>query len=127
MLTQHTPAAFIAVDDADRALVFYRDALGLHYDGFDGFAHRFKVGGINLRLTAPPGGRAKADYTVFGWESDDIARDVAALTERGVTFIRYDFLKDQQDSAGIWTAPSGDRVAWFLDPDGNNLSLAQHA
>ncbi len=25
----------------------------------------------------------------------------------------------------VWTAPSGDRVAWFADPDGNNLSLTQ--
>jgi hypothetical protein len=26
---------------------------------------------------------------------------------------------------GIWTAPSGDRVAWFADPDGNTLPLTQ--
>lgn len=126
MLASHTPAAFIAVDDAERAVPFYRDILGLTYDGFDGFAHRFRVGDINLRLTTPPGGRAKAGYTVFGWESRDIAADVAALTAKGVTFERYDFFGDQQDASGIWTAPGGDKVAWFLDPDGNNLSLAQH-
>ena len=31
----------------------------------------------------------------------------------------------QQDERGIWTAPSGARVAWFRDPDGNTLSLSQ--
>jgi predicted enzyme related to lactoylglutathione lyase len=31
------------------------------------------------------------------------------------------------DHAGIWTAPGGDRVAWFEDPDGNLLSLTQFA
>jgi len=26
---------------------------------------------------------------------------------------------------GIWTTPGGDKVAWFTDPDGNNVSLTQ--
>jgi hypothetical protein len=26
---------------------------------------------------------------------------------------------------GAWTAPSGAKVAWFKDPDGNTLSLTQ--
>jgi hypothetical protein len=28
-----------------------------------------------------------------------------------------------QDDLGIWSAPSGARVAWSTDPDGNTLSL----
>jgi hypothetical protein len=32
----------------------------------------------------------------------------------------------EQDALGIWTAPSGDKVAWFKDPDGNTLSISQH-
>jgi len=28
-----------------------------------------------------------------------------------------------QDHRGTWSAPRGARVAWFSDPDGNNLSL----
>jgi predicted enzyme related to lactoylglutathione lyase len=42
-----------------------------------------------------------------------------------VVFTRYDGMG--QDALGIWTAPDGARVAWFLDPDGNNLSLTQFA
>ena len=26
---------------------------------------------------------------------------------------------------GVWTAPGGDKIAWFADPDGNVLSLTQ--
>ena len=126
MLANHTPGGFIAVEDEDRAVAFYRDTLGLEYRGFDGFAHRFRAGPINLRIVKPPQGRAPADYTVFGWETSDIAADVAALTAKGVAFNKYPFFGDQQDAAGIWTAPGGDKVAWFFDPDGNNLSLAQH-
>ena len=31
-----------------------------------------------------------------------------------------------QAANGIWTAPSGDKVAWFKDPDGNVLSISEH-
>ena len=30
------------------------------------------------------------------------------------------------DDDSIWTAPSGAKVAWFKDPDGNVLSISQH-
>jgi predicted enzyme related to lactoylglutathione lyase len=30
-----------------------------------------------------------------------------------------------QDVNGIWTTPSGDKVAWFTDPEGNNVSLTE--
>ena len=31
----------------------------------------------------------------------------------------------EQDELGIWSAPSGARVVWFEDPDGNTLSLTE--
>jgi hypothetical protein len=46
------------------------------------------------------------------------------LHGRGVAFEIYPFAQDQQ--RGIWTAPGGDKVAWFKDPDGNVLSVSQH-
>jgi predicted enzyme related to lactoylglutathione lyase len=30
-----------------------------------------------------------------------------------------------QDEFGIWDSPSGARVAWFKDPDGNILSVTE--
>jgi hypothetical protein len=53
----------------------------------------------------------------------DITAEVAALTTKSVVFERFQGLR--QDAAGIWTAPNGDKVAWFKDPDGNLLSLTQ--
>jgi hypothetical protein len=32
-----------------------------------------------------------------------------------------------QDEQGVWTAPSGDRIAWFADPDGHVLSVTATA
>jgi hypothetical protein len=49
----------------------------------------------------------------------------AWLTNRGVTLEKYPFAQDQ--TLGIWTAPEGSKVAWFKDPDGNILSISQHA
>jgi hypothetical protein len=64
-----------------------------------------------------------AKHTVLGWEVADIHAKTRELTSRGVRFERYDGLA--QDESGIWTTPSGAKVAWFKDPDGNTLSLTQ--
>jgi hypothetical protein len=42
---------------------------------------------------------------------------------RDIKFKRYEGI--EQDELGIWTSPSGARVAWFGDPDGNTLSLTE--
>ena len=55
----------------------------------------------------------------------DIAATVRGLTERGVVFLRYDGM--DQDESGVWTTPGGDKIAWFTDPDGNVLSLTRFA
>jgi len=50
-------------------------------------------------------------------------RLACGLASAGVKFERFDFFK--QDELGVWTAPNGDQVAWFKDPEGNLLSIAQ--
>lgn len=64
-------------------------------------------------------------FAVAGWQVPDLGAAVRALSERGVQFTRYDGMA--QDDLGIWTAPGGDRIAWFRDPDGNTLSLTAFA
>ncbi len=63
-------------------------------------------------------------YTVLGWEVQSIEAVVTWLKERSVMFEKYPFVQDQE--LGVWTAPTGDKVAWFKDPDGNLLSVSQH-
>jgi len=63
------------------------------------------------------------NYTVLGWDVADIGAEMKELTERGVKFERYEGL--EQDGSGVWTSPSGAKIAWFKDPDGNVLSLTQ--
>jgi len=116
--------AFAGVKDADRARTFYRDTLGLRLVSEDGFALTFDANGTMLRVSLVREVVA-APYTVLGWEVDDIAAKAKALIAAGVKLERYDFVT--QDEPGIWTAPGGTRVAWFKDPDGNLLSVSQHA
>ena len=65
-----------------------------------------------------------AQFTILGWQVSGIEKVVAGLRGKGVEFERYGFLT--QDELGIWTAPTGDKVAWFKDPDGNVLSVSEH-
>jgi hypothetical protein len=61
---------------------------------------------------------------VLGWAVPDAAAAVTKLVGAGIRFERYDHMK--QDELGIWTTPTGSKVAWFKDPDGNILSISEH-
>ena len=122
MLGSEELVAFVSTTNADRARVFYRDVLGLSLISEDAFALRFDCRGTTLRISTAPE-VTPAKYTVLGWAVKDIRASLAALASAGVKFERFDFFK--QDELGVWTAPNGDQVAWFKDPEGNLLSIAQ--
>ena len=124
MLSHYNIIGFLTIVDVARAKEFYRDTLGLRLVSEEPpFALVFDANGIMLRLgmgkQLPP-----ASGTVLGWQVPDAAAAVRSLQEAGVRFERYGFLK--QDELGIWTAPTGAKVAWFKDPDGNILSVSEH-
>jgi catechol 2,3-dioxygenase-like lactoylglutathione lyase family enzyme len=114
--------AFVATSAPDRAREFYRDTLGLRLVSEDPFALVFDARGTMLRVSIVKGVKP-AGYTVLGWRVGDIATAVKNLKNAGVRFQHYDGLS--QNPLEIWTSPSGARVAWFKDPDGNVLSLTQ--
>jgi len=124
-LTNNLPIGFIPTRDAKAARAFYQETLGLDFESEDPFAIVFRIGPTRtmLRVTNTPD-FTPAPFTIFGWQVDDIDSTVAALAAKSVSFQRYEFLK--QNKLGIWDAPSGARIAWFHDPDGNTLSLSQH-
>lgn len=119
----HSPLiAFAATTNAARARIFYEGVLGLPFVSDDPSAMVFDSNGIMLRLFKVER-LAPAAHTVLGWSVAQIEATVDALAARGVAFERYPRM--EQDARGIWTSPSGARVAWFKDPDGNILSLTQ--
>jgi len=122
MLRADDVIAFAGSADLRQARAFYEQVLGLRAIEQNDFACVFDANGTMLRVTAVAK-VARPGYTVLGWRVADIAATVRGLTERGVVFLRYDGMR--QDENGVWTTPGGDKVAWFADPDGNVLSLTQ--
>jgi len=122
MLKSRQIVAFVATTDPKRAKPFYAKTLGLRLVSEDGFALAFDAGGTMLRVaivkTLQPAG-----YTILGWIVPDITKAARDLVKRGVIFQRYEGMS--QDDLGIWSSPSGARVAWFTDPDRNTLSLTE--
>ena len=112
---------FLAVDDRDGALTFYRDILGLTFVGDEMGTLVFDLDGTPLRISTladfPP-----QTFTVLGWDVTDIEAAVATLADAGVDPIRYPNMP--QDDAGIATLGPV-RIFWFKDPASNVLSLTE--
>lgn len=115
--------AFVPIKDGEKARAFYEGSLGLRFVKDDGFALVFDANGIMVRA-AKMKEVTPAPFTILGWQVPDIKDAIRSLEKTGVKFEVFGFFK--QDGTGIWTAPTGDQVAWFKDPDGNILSVSQH-
>ena len=112
----------VSADDATRARYFYGELLGLALVEETPFALEFDCAGTMLRV-ALANHVTPAPYTVLGWQVTDIAATIRALREAG---IQPEIFEDFGQSAeGVWEAPSGAKVAWFKDPDGNLLSVTE--
>jgi catechol 2,3-dioxygenase-like lactoylglutathione lyase family enzyme len=123
MLAASPIVAFVATADPSRAMAFYRDVLGLLLISEDEYALVFDAHGTMLRV-AIVNEVVLAPYTVLGWQVADIDATVRGLAAKEVKFERYGWM--EQDDLGVWSAPSGAKIAWFKDPDGNLLSLSRH-
>ena len=115
---------FALTSKTEEAEHFYGRVLGFQFLKDDGFALVFDAHGTMLRISKMKE-FTPASHTILGWEVDDIEREVENLGKKGVNFERYPGMP--QDERAICTFPTGDRVAWFKDPDGNVLSISQHA
>jgi catechol 2,3-dioxygenase-like lactoylglutathione lyase family enzyme len=116
--------AFVATNDGERAKPFYRDVLGLELLEDSPFALVFDAYGTTLRVQKTQGHKP-APHTALGFEVRSIDEEMRTLAGRGVTFERFAGM--EQDERGVWTPPDaeGTKIAWFKDPDGNVLSLAE--
>jgi predicted enzyme related to lactoylglutathione lyase len=116
--------AFVPITDAVKARKFYEGVLGLRLVSDEQpFALVFDANGIMLRATVVHE-LTPQQFTILGWSVAEIDATVDRLNAAGVQFQRYKGLNDE-DPRAIWNAPSGARVAWLKDPDGNVLGLTQ--
>jgi predicted enzyme related to lactoylglutathione lyase len=122
MLKNAPMFAYIPVKDVARARVFYEQKLGFEPRKVTagGVVYEFGRGTAAFLYPTPNAGTSKASQAF--WQVDDIEREVAELTARGITFERYDM--PGMDAKGIMTG-GGARAAWFKDTEGNIMAVVQ--
>ena len=119
----HKPFSGFSINDSEAALEFYTDVLGLDVREMgDGFLH-LALDGDTRVLMYPKDDHQPASFTVLNLPVDDVHAAVSDLAAKGVTFLRYDDMP--QDELGVMTGQGPD-IAWFTDPAGNVLSVIQH-
>jgi catechol 2,3-dioxygenase-like lactoylglutathione lyase family enzyme len=123
MLASGKMVGFVPTKDYEKARAFYEGRLGFDFVSLDQYALVVSVGGHKIRIAKVPN-FTPLQGTILGWEVPSIDAVVTWLREKGVVTEKYPFVQDRE--LGIWTTPSGDKVAWFKDPDGNILSVSQH-
>jgi catechol 2,3-dioxygenase-like lactoylglutathione lyase family enzyme len=123
MLNAGKLMGFLSTSDYDKARAFYEGKLDFKFVSLDNFALALRSGENMIRIIKAEAFQP-AGSTVLGWEVEDVRATVLWLASRDVMTEKYPFVADQE--LGIWTAPSGDQVAWFKDPDGHVLSVSHH-
>ncbi|MBL7959577.1 VOC family protein [bacterium] len=106
----------VPVTDIDRAIVFYRDILGLRFlfkapPGL-GF---FDCNGVRLMLDAPAKDNAGHGSVIY-YKVDDIVQSFETLSTRGVIFEAKPHMIAKMPDHELW-------MAFFRDPDKNLLAL----
>jgi catechol 2,3-dioxygenase-like lactoylglutathione lyase family enzyme len=121
MLTDSHAFSGFSADDIESCRAFYADTLGIDVTEENGMLSLRLGGGANV-LIYPKDDHQPATYTCLNFRVPDIDATVDALVARGVTFLRYDGLP--QDERGI-AREYGPPIAWFTDPAGNILSVLE--
>ncbi len=121
------PLHQIAIRSTDlaRSVAFYRDVLGARFLG------QFKPPGLaffqlgETRLLLDEAASLRAGGAVLYFRVDDIQAAHKALCERGVAFDAPPELVHQDDDGDFGPAGNQEWMAFFKDPDGNVLALAE--
>ena len=107
-------AVFYYVTDIEKSIAFYRDGLGLPLVSRD-YVARFELDGVLFELVPLPPGAA-----VYGNGNARLCFAVRDLQET------LDELHARGIITGEITSKKGGKIAFFQDPDGNELSLWQY-
>jgi catechol 2,3-dioxygenase-like lactoylglutathione lyase family enzyme len=124
MVTIRRGFSSFSVDDVEAARTFYADILGLGVTALDdGNGLVLDLEGGTHVFVYPKENHQPATYTVVHLAVDDVDQVVDELTAKGVTFERYEGF--EQDEKGIVRGfMEGGDGAWFTDPAGNVVGLA---
>jgi len=115
--------AVIAVKDLEAAKKFYGGTLGLEQASeHPGGAVVYKTGDTMVQVyQSSLAGTNQA--TTASWKTDDVEGVVAALEGKGIAFEHYDSMPGVERDGSIHRMGPM-TAAWFKDPDGNILCVA---
>jgi len=122
MLKDSKAFSGFSTNDIEAAKDFYGETLGVEITE-DPAGLGLNLAGGGSVFVYPKESHEPADFTVLNFPVDDIDAAVDSLTERGVSFERYEGF--DQDDRGIAAPSPGPRIAWFKDPAGNILSVME--
>ena len=126
-LAEYHAAAVLRAEDYDRAKEFYVEVLGLQAEAAEGPTRegRFTAGaGTTVTIYERPGMPAPQNTTLaFAVPPAVFDKVVADLRARGVVFEEYDIPEIGLKTVNGVAEFEGGKVAWFLDTEGNIVSL----
>lgn len=103
--------------DLDRAVAFYRDALGMKFLFRSNGLAFFDCAGVRLMLSLPETKEAAAPASVIYFKVDDIKAAHQALLARGVAFTDSPHQIADMGDYELW-------MAFFRDSEGNQLAIS---
>ncbi|MBI5494488.1 MAG: VOC family protein [Deltaproteobacteria bacterium] len=104
--------------DVERAVPFYRDALGLPFQFATAGMAFFDAGGVRLMLTRPSSPEVDHPNSVLYFDVPDCAAAYATLKARGVPFDDAPHLVGKTAAFELW-------MAFCRDPEGNLLAISE--
>jgi catechol 2,3-dioxygenase-like lactoylglutathione lyase family enzyme len=112
----HIGQIAIIVKDVDRAVRFYREALGLRFLFQAGTLAFFDCGGVRLMLSPPEKPEFDHPGSILYYRVADIVSAHADMKARDVTFIDEPHLIHKAPDHDLW-------MAFFKDSEGNTAAL----
>ncbi|WP_285101700.1 VOC family protein [Promicromonospora sp. MEB111] len=113
-----------AANDIDAARAFYADTLGLSVSTLDeGAGIVLDLGDGAAVFVYQKDDHVPAPFTVMHLTVDDVDEVVDELAAQGVTFQHYEGF-DQDEKGIVRGFMEGGDGAWFTDPAGNIIGLA---
>ena len=106
----------VTARDLDRAVAFYRDALGMRFLFRVPDLAFFDCGGVRLMLGAPERPEHDHPSSTLYFLVDDLHAACDTLAGRGVTFTDRPHLVATMPDHELW-------MAFFVDSEGNTLAL----
>lgn len=124
MVTVRSVYPSFSANDIDAARAFYADTLGMRVTALpEGAGLALDLDGGTSVFVYAKENHTPASFTVMHLTVDDVDVAVDELTAKGVKFERYEGF--EQDEKGIVRGfMEGGDGAWFTDPAGNVIGLA---